>query len=52
MEPRLKVKVHTITDTEGKGIGTFQGEVGWIDGVKGNALDFNRKGYVDLGLVR
>ena len=43
-------KGNTITDTEGKYTGTFQGEVGWIDGVKGNALDFNRKGYVDLGL--
>ena len=43
-------KGNTITDTEGKYTGTFQGEVSWIDGVKGNALDFNRKGYVDLGL--
>ena len=43
-------KSNTITDTEGKYTGTFQGEVSWIDGVKGNALDFNRKGYVDLGL--
>ena len=43
-------KGNTITDTEGKYIGTFQGEVGWTDGVNGKALDFNRKGYVDLEL--
>ena len=36
-------KGNTITDTEGKYIGTFQGEVGWIDGVKGKALDVYKR---------
>jgi len=43
-------KGNTITDTEGKYTGTLQGEVNWIDGVKGSALDFNGSGYVDLNI--
>ena len=43
-------KGNTITDTEGKYTGTLQGEVSWIDGVKGSALDFNGNGYVDLNI--
>ena len=43
-------KGNTITDTEGKYTGTLQGEVSWIDGVKGKALDFNGNGYVDLNI--
>ena len=43
-------KGNTITDTEGKYTGTLQGDVSWIDGVKGSALDFNGSGYVDLNI--
>ena len=46
----MKVKVIQLLIQKVSILEHFQGEVGWIDGVKGSALDFNGKGYVDLGL--